>query len=60
MRTARKYQSQALEADALHFSTDIWSSCVVFLGLLGVVIAEQFHLPGLVKFAIQHGLSSLE
>jgi cation diffusion facilitator family transporter len=25
-RTARKYHSQALEADALHFSTDIWSS----------------------------------
>jgi cation diffusion facilitator family transporter len=33
-RTARKYNSQALEADALHFSTDIWSSAVVVLGLL--------------------------
>jgi cation diffusion facilitator family transporter len=32
-RTARKYNSQALEADALHFSTDIWSSAVVILGL---------------------------
>ena len=32
---ARKYQSQALEADALHFSTDIWSSGVVLLGLAG-------------------------
>lgn len=30
---ARKHRSQALEADALHFSTDIWSSCVVVLGL---------------------------
>src|SRR5579872_5014119 len=28
-RAARKYQSQALEADALHFQTDIWSSAVV-------------------------------
>jgi len=32
-RAARKYKSQALEADALHFSTDIWSSCVVIIGL---------------------------
>jgi len=33
-KVARKYNSQALEADALHFSTDIWSSAVVFIGLL--------------------------
>ncbi len=32
-RVARKYNSQALEADALHFSTDIWSSLVVLFGL---------------------------
>ena len=30
---AKKHQSQALEADALHFSTDVWSSSVVILGL---------------------------
>ena len=39
-RTARKYHSQALEADALHFSTDIWSSTVVIAGLLLVWISE--------------------
>jgi cation diffusion facilitator family transporter len=33
-KVARKYNSQALEADALHFSTDIWSSSVVLLGLV--------------------------
>jgi cation diffusion facilitator family transporter len=33
-RVARKYNSQALEADALHFSTDIWSSVVVLFGLI--------------------------
>ncbi|MFZ4412626.1 MAG: cation diffusion facilitator family transporter [Bacteroidales bacterium] len=33
-RVAKKYNSQALEADALHFSTDIWSSAVVLLGLI--------------------------
>jgi cation diffusion facilitator family transporter len=32
-KVARKYNSQALEADALHFSTDIWSSLVVLVGL---------------------------
>ena len=32
-RAARKHQSQALEADALHFSTDVWSSAVVLGGL---------------------------
>jgi cation diffusion facilitator family transporter len=33
-RVAKKYNSQALEADALHFSTDIWSSMVVLTGLI--------------------------
>src|SRR5215813_6683241 len=36
-RIAAKYDSQALQADALHFSTDIWSSGVVVLGL-GLVL----------------------
>ena len=44
-RAARKYKSQALEADALHFSTDIWSSAVVILGLIGLTIAR--YIPGL-------------
>jgi cation diffusion facilitator family transporter len=38
-RAARKYHSQALEADALHFSTDIWSSGVVILGLFFVKLS---------------------
>jgi cation diffusion facilitator family transporter len=33
-RVAKKYNSHALEADALHFSTDIWSSSVVLFGLI--------------------------
>jgi cation diffusion facilitator family transporter len=33
-RVAKKYNSQALEADALHFSSDIWSSAVVLFGLI--------------------------
>lgn len=46
-RVARKYDSQALEADALHFRTDVWSSSVVILGLIGVVLADRFGWPGL-------------
>jgi cation diffusion facilitator family transporter len=33
-KVAKKHNSQALEADALHFSTDIWSSAVVLIGLI--------------------------
>jgi len=40
LRAARKHNSQALEADALHFSTDIWSSSVVILGLIGIRLSE--------------------
>lgn len=47
-RTAKKFQSQALEADALHFSTDIWSSAVVLFGLACVFIARRFDIPWLV------------
>jgi cation diffusion facilitator family transporter len=45
-KVAKKYNSQALEADALHFSTDIWSSVVVLLGLVcahfGFYFADSF------------------
>ncbi len=33
-KAAKKYDSQALQADALHFSTDILSSSVVLVGLI--------------------------
>jgi cation diffusion facilitator family transporter len=44
-RAARKYHSQALEADAIHFRTDVWSSSVVILGLISVKAGEWY--PGL-------------
>ena len=34
--TAKATKSQALEADALHFSSDLWSSLAVLIGLVGV------------------------
>jgi cation diffusion facilitator family transporter len=38
---AHKHNSQALEADALHFSTDIWSSSVVLVGLALVWLGNR-------------------
>lgn len=46
-RVAEKHQSQALEADALHFSTDVWSSAVVIMGLGGVLLGRRLGLPWL-------------
>jgi cation diffusion facilitator family transporter len=48
-RVARKHQSQALEADALHFRTDVWSSSVVIAGLLGVKVSYMFPALGLLQ-----------
>jgi cation diffusion facilitator family transporter len=46
-RIANKYDSQALEADALHFSTDIWSAGVVVLGLLLVMAGRYYQIDWL-------------
>src|ERR1700732_4553848 len=43
-RIANKYDSQALEADALHFSTDIWSAGVVVIGLVLVLLGRKFDI----------------
>jgi cation diffusion facilitator family transporter len=48
-RIAAKYDSQALEADALHFSTDIWSSGVVVLGLALVLVGRAYRVSWLVN-----------
>ncbi|HUO35976.1 MAG TPA: cation-efflux pump [Candidatus Acidoferrum sp.] len=46
-RIASKYPSDALEADALHFSTDIWSTFVVILGVTGAWVGMRFGIPWL-------------
>jgi cation diffusion facilitator family transporter len=48
-RIATKYDSQALEADALHFATDIWSSGVVIVGLALVWIGRHYQIGWLRK-----------
>src|SRR5271163_247512 len=46
-RVARKYPSEALEADALHFSTDVWSTFVVILGISGAWFGVRYGIPWL-------------
>ena len=46
-RVARKFPSEALEADALHFSTDVWSTFVVILGMGAVWLGQHFGAPWL-------------
>jgi cation diffusion facilitator family transporter len=46
-RVARQYPSEALEADALHFSTDVWSTFVVILGMGTVWIGQRYDVPWL-------------
>ena len=41
-RVAEKTSSQALEADALHFSSDMWSSIAVLVGLGGVALGYSW------------------
>jgi cation diffusion facilitator family transporter len=48
-RIADKYDSQALQADALHFRTDIWSSAVVIVGLALVMAGRRYSLPWMAR-----------
>ena len=43
-RVAEEERSEALQADAAHFGTDIWSAAAVLLGLLASYLGQHFHL----------------
>src|ERR1700684_2683634 len=45
----KKHPSDALEADALHFSTDVWSTIVVIAGIGLVWAGETWNIPWLVS-----------
>jgi len=45
---AAKFSSEALEADALHFSTDVWSTTVVIAGIGLVWAGETWNMPYLI------------
>jgi cation diffusion facilitator family transporter len=46
-RIAAETRSEALEADAIHFRTDIWSSIAVLLGLAASYAGQHWHIPAL-------------
>jgi len=54
---AAKFSSEALEADALHFSTDVWSTIVVILGIALVWVGESWNVPWLVYADALAGLT---
>jgi cation diffusion facilitator family transporter len=47
-RVAKQFSSDALEADALHFSTDVWSTVVVIFGVGLVWAGEAWNMPYLI------------
>jgi len=53
----RSIDSQALEADALHFSTDVWSSGVVLVGLALVWLGQR--VPGFSALANADAVAAL-
>jgi len=47
LKVARRHGSAALEADAVHFHTDIWSSTAVLFGLLATYAGAHWHIARL-------------
>jgi cation diffusion facilitator family transporter len=46
-RVAVAYRSEALEADSVHFGTDIWASGAVIVGLLFSFAGQRWDIPAL-------------
>jgi cation diffusion facilitator family transporter len=46
-RVARQFPSEALEADALHFSTDVWSTTAVLFGVIAAWFGQYFSVSWL-------------
>ena len=52
MKKARQVRSMALEADARHLFTDVWTSAGVVVGLLGVMATGWLWLDAVVAIAV--------
>ena len=52
MKKAREHRSMALEADARHLYTDVWTSAGVVLGLLGVLATGWLWLDPVLAIAV--------
>jgi cation diffusion facilitator family transporter len=46
-RVAQAHRSEALEADAVHFGTDIWSSAAVIAGLAFSYAGQRWNMPSM-------------
>jgi cation diffusion facilitator family transporter len=47
LKVAKRHGSAALEADALHFASDIWATLAVLVGLTATWIGDRLHVPWL-------------
>ena len=56
-KMAKRYNSQALEADAIHFSTDLISSVVVIFGIIVTMAATSGTIP--IEFRAFDSISAL-
>ena len=52
LKKAREHRSMALEADARHLFTDVWTSAGVVLGLLGVAATGWLWLDPVIAIAV--------
>jgi cation diffusion facilitator family transporter len=52
LKKAREHRSMALEADARHLFTDVWTSAGVVVGLLGAAATGWFWLDPLIALAV--------
>jgi cation diffusion facilitator family transporter len=52
LRKARALNSMALEADARHLITDVWTSCGVIVGLIGVALSGWQWLDPVVALVV--------
>ena len=52
LRSARKHRSMALEADARHLFTDVWTSGGVVVGLFAVQLTGWYWLDPLIAMAV--------
>jgi cation diffusion facilitator family transporter len=51
-KAAKRHRSIALEADAKHLVTDVWTSVGVVLGLIGVLLTDWLWLDALVAIGV--------
>jgi cation diffusion facilitator family transporter len=52
LRSSRKYRSMALEGDARHLLTDVWTSVGVVVGLLAVALTGWLWVDAVVALAV--------